>query len=91
MTKIHLCVYDCTCHINMLDMNVHVLHIWSCSTSFGFAGATDGADAGDPRPAQRAGLAARRAAPSLPRAAGALGQAGEDAPGGEIFGRKSMM
>ena len=62
----------------MLDIDVHVLHISSCSTSFGFAGATDRADAGDPRPAQCAGLAARRAAPSLAWAAGALGQAGED-------------
>ena len=43
-----------------------------------FAGATDRADAGDPCPAQCAGLAAGRAAPSLARAAGALGQAGED-------------
>ena len=76
----------------MFFMSIIFLHISSCSTSFGFAGATDGADAGDPRPAQRAGLPARRAAPSLPRAAGALGQAGEDAPGnGEMLGRKSMM
>ena len=48
---------------------------------FLFAGATDGADAGDPRPAQRAGLTARGAAPSLARAAGALGQAGEELVG----------
>ena len=41
-------------------------------------GAAGGADAGGPRPAQRGRLAARGAAPPVPRAAGAAGQVGQE-------------